>query len=72
MRRKTVKGNNISIQKHLAENMFYNHHSVFSICYDISKMKKHQHKIVGALYGSTDLGVRSRALQLFKRPKILS
>lgn len=70
MRRETVKGKNISVQKHLAENMFYNHHSAFSICSDISRVRKHQHKIAGALYRSTGPGVRSQALQLFRKPKI--
>lgn len=70
-RRGASGGGEISLQKQLSESVFYNHHSAFSICSDISRVKKHQHKIVGALYRSTNLGERIRDLYLFKRPGIL-
>lgn len=60
----------ISFQKQLPESVFYNHHSAFSICSDISRVKKHQHKIVGALYRPTNLGERIRVFYFFKRPEI--
>lgn len=65
-----VGGKNKCLQKQLAESVSYNRHSAFSICSDISRAKKHQHKIVGALYRSTNLGGRIRDLYLFKRAEI--
>lgn len=68
-RRGAREGKN-HLQERLPESVFYNHDSAFSIWSDVSRVKKHQYKILGALCRSTNLSETVRDLYFFQRPKI--